>query len=171
GLPQQAKSMEWPPAKLKWTRTAEAEFVVYEHDINPVQLTTDASLDPMRTGSISVEKIVVRRVQDKTNAFLEVKASRPLNVPVAFDVSIRINDEVFHAGNVWYVLEEGSSMSGGTQLKAEVPFLSPAVQSAEVILKPNPSLLYGQQGVDRVWGKEIVIPRVPLARHDQLAGD
>jgi hypothetical protein len=44
--------------------------------------------------------------------------------------------------------------------------LDPQIKEAEILLTPNPKAVESYAGVDRIWGKDIILRHVPLSRQD-----
>jgi hypothetical protein len=60
GLAEDATSVDWPPAKRRWTRVCEAEFMVYPTDAEIVSRSDDPALNPVAGGALSAKPIIIR---------------------------------------------------------------------------------------------------------------
>ena len=58
------------------------------------------------------------------------------------------------------------SVSQSIEVTGEIPQLGTDIETADVVLAPNPRLIELQPDVERYWGKEIVFRNVPLRRMD-----
>lgn len=144
--------------------------MVYERDAVIVRLTEVPALDPRVTGGLTVEKVIIRRTQQGSQAVAVFKMDDSLNVPVCFDVALRVAGKTYKLGQLWRApiqTRSGKGMSySGTELAAQIAALAPDVQTATLVLTPNSKVMEKLPDVNQIWGKEIVMEQVPLARHD-----
>jgi hypothetical protein len=170
GLRPDAPSANWPPAKHRWIRAAEAELTIFPLDAVIVELTQDRTLDPVAAGGLAVRQAIIRSRGDAAQATLVFHLDDTLPLPVSFDVTLRVDNRVISCGALWYY-RQGSgthwtSRGTGGELSCELEPLPPDIREAEIVLSPNPEHVETFAAVERIWGREIVFRRVPLARHD-----
>jgi len=166
GLREDAPSKEWPAALRRWRRTGTMSFTVYADEAQLVELVTDPALDPMRNGGISVTSIVVRPDDAGSRVIVQLRVNDDVSVPLSFDVQLRIAGQLADAGNCFRFGSGQSSRFSGPDASRLVPKVPESVKEADVILKPNPRHVDPYPEVTRIWGKEIVIEKVPLRRYD-----
>jgi hypothetical protein len=161
----------WPKPRKQWLTKVSAPFTVYPSLQPIVGLDTDASRDPNSTGGIKIERLVVQAGRDgKKSIILKIGFTPELSVPLSCDVGVMVGGDSLHLGQTWIVRQGNSQTSGGSQFQAQIEKLDPAIRSADVILQPNPIHIERVPGVEKIWGKPIVIPAVPLERLDLDAG-
>jgi serine/threonine protein kinase len=173
GLDNTAPPADWPTAKLRWTRSCQTILMVYSKDGTIVSLSEDPALNPVLHGAISIKQIIVRRAGSKLSAVLPFNADPHPGLSFGVDVTLRIAGQSINCGSLkgWaYTNETGSitrATSGDGVLKAKLDSLDPNVRNADIVFIPNPKILDDTQpGVDQIWGKEIVIPKVAIKRED-----
>jgi serine/threonine protein kinase len=169
GLDPNALPAEWPPAKKRWTRTAEVPLVVYPRDAVIVSQTQDPALDPMANGSLAVRSIIVRPKGNRMKATLSFNVSDKLPVPVSFAVTMRAGDRTIRCGNLCSVATPHRSDSSSIDLGVESAPLAPEITEADIILTPDAGPVENLASVTRIWGREIVFSHVPLKRQDMSA--
>jgi len=169
-LSPQAPAAAWPPAKKRWTRTAETELLIYPRDAVIVSQTEDPALDPVASGALSVKKAIIRSTGDKAQAVLSFNMSFVLPVPISFDVILRAGDQSIPCGKLWagerWTPDSLPDTRSGQELTSALISLSPAIEDASIVLTPNSKYVEHIGAVDRIWGKEIVFSRVPLIRQN-----
>ena len=166
GLPWNAPLSDWPPAKKRWTRTAELELTVYPRDAVIVSQTQDPALDPIRNGSLSVKSVIIRKKGNGAQAVLDFDVADRLSLPVSFDVSLRIGDQKIPCGALWAVKTRNGSTSSGLEVTKDINAISAELKEAEIILTPNAKPIEHIASVERIWGGQIVFSNVPLKRLD-----
>jgi serine/threonine protein kinase len=166
GLGPSALPDEWPPAKKRWVRTAEAELNVYPVDAEIVGLTTDPSVDPVKSGALSLKSVILRPKGDQAQAVLDFGRPDKLPVHVSFDVSLRIGEQTVSCGSLYATKSGNRQTFSGMQLQADLDRPDRDITEAEVILTPNPKPIEYIASVDRIWGERVVFRRVPLKRFD-----
>ena len=167
GLAQDAPSSEWPPAKRKWTRVCQAEFVIYTKDAEIVSLSDDPALDPVAGGALSLGQVIIRQKGGSLTAFVQINTNPKPGLPVSVDVTLHLAAQTIKCGPLWAVAipTNGSTGNGGS-VTASLGELDPQIKEAEIVLTPNPAAVASQPGIDRIWGKEIVFHHVALSRQD-----
>lgn len=155
--PGQAR--RWPPGRARWTVEVPVKVTVVESGQSPVEVVNDPALDP-RAG-IKVKSARVTRKGQGRQIVVELNFGR-LQVPVSFDVFLRVAGQEYPAG--WHVVS--ADRSSGTQHARDVESLPPDVTTLDVILRPNPKHAEGVAGADRVWGGTVTLTNVPLQRYD-----
>lgn len=157
---------DWPrQLERDWTMTTSRKFTVYGPDDQPVSTITDPAVDP--TTMIGVKDAVVRTERGKLKLALVFDIDDNLPVTTAFDVSVQFADQQPLGGrSLVYGPSGNSTLSGGRQQSIKLESLDPASQTVNVILTPNPSLLYRNSLVTQVWGEQIILKDVPLRRFD-----
>lgn len=170
GLPENTSSKDWPPASRRWTRTAKGELMMHEKDALLVGRIDDPSLDPMQTGGLAVQKVIIRSEGAGTKAIVAFDLTDALKASIGFNVVLRLDGKDYHAGYLWRAMPTaGSYVGSGVELSADIDALPPEVRNVDVLLNPNPRLLDSVVGVDKIWGKGVVFRRMPLVRHDLAA--
>ena len=170
GLDPNGPSSGWPPAKKRWTRTAETELMIYPRDAVIVSQTQDPALDPVASGAVSLKQVTVRSIGSKAQAVLNFNMSLLLPVAISFDVTLRAGDQSIPCGKLWaseqWTPGSQADARGSQDLTTALVSLSPEIKDASIVLTPNPKYVEHIGTVDRIWGKEIVFSRVPLTRQD-----
>ncbi len=170
GLAEDAMSIDWPPAKRRWTRSCEAELMVYAADAEIVSLADDPALNPVAGGALSVRPIIIRPERGRLMATVSFNADARPGLPVSVDVTLRLAGQIIKCGNLFEVKTvtgRGTRGSGNDrELTVEIEPLYPQIKVAEILLTPNPKAVEEYPYVDRIWGKEIVLSHVPLSRQD-----
>ena len=168
GLAKDAPSSEWPPALKRWMRTVEIDLVIHPKHAVIVGQIEDSTLNPMKTGSLAIKQIIIRPKGDQAQAVVSFSVSENLPVHLSFDVAVRIGGQTVPCGQIWASKRADGRIhqSSGTELTAELMPLDPKIQTADVILTPNPEAVENIPSVDRIWGGEIVFSNVSLVRQD-----
>jgi tRNA A-37 threonylcarbamoyl transferase component Bud32 len=166
GLARDASSKDWPPATRRWKRYCEAEFMVYAEDAEIVRLTDDPALEPVANGALSVKQIIIRRKGDHLTAVASFDLVPQKGLAVSVEVRLRLGGEDFKCGSLFAEKTSGGGTFGPKELTADIGQLDPQINEAEIRLGPDPKAAEAYPGVDRIWGKEIVISHVPLSRQD-----
>jgi hypothetical protein len=162
---------QWPKPRKEWTKTVSMPFKVYTQAEPIVALDTDPSLDPVRSGGVQVERLVVQAGPNGSKSvILKLRFPSALPIPVSADVGVKIGEQSLNLGRTWIDQQEGSHRSGGSQLQAKLTALDPAEESADVVLTPNPAHIEHVPDVERIWGRPITLRNVPLERLDLEAG-
>ncbi|HXR08539.1 MAG TPA: hypothetical protein VN765_14485, partial [Candidatus Acidoferrum sp.] len=170
GLAQDAPSSEWPPAKRKWTRVCQAEFVIYAKDAEIVSLSEDPALDPVAAGALSLGQVIIRQKGGSLTAFVQINMKPKPGLPISVDVALHLAGQTIKCGPLWAVAIPTNGATGnGSSVTASFDELDPQIKEAEIILTPNPAAVASQPGIDRIWGKEIVFHHVALSRQDLAA--
>jgi len=172
GLDTSTRSMDWPPAKLKWTRSCQATFTVYPEGAEIVTLSEDPALDPVSNNAVSIKQVIVRRENGQLKATADFSVNPTPSLPVSVDATLRISGQSIKCGTLkaWAWNDNGSrtSTTGNNVLEADLDSLAPQIQEADVVLDPDPQAIESAPTVGHIWGREIVIPHVPLKRDDLL---
>ena len=172
GLDSNLRSVDWPPAKLRWMRSCQATLMVYPKDTVIVAPSDDPTNNPVLNGTIFIQQVIIRRTRAALNADLAFNFNPKPAPPVGVDVTLRIGGQSIKCGSLkgWAITNETGSISmthDNTVLTAALDSLDPDVHEADIVLTPNPKLLEGTPlGVDQIWGKEIVITNIPIKRED-----
>jgi hypothetical protein len=160
GVANGAPSADWPPAKRRWTYTAQAELLVYSEDAQIVGLTNDPALYPLAPDAASSTQVVLQRKGQGANATVLLKLSdKP---PLSFDIGLRIDGQTYGCGTI----VRAPYVGGGNSGSADIDPVDMKTKTADVVLTPNPHAVEPYRGVDWIWGQEIVLTNVPLTRHD-----
>jgi hypothetical protein len=164
GVAKDATSADWPAAKRRWTRIAQAELSVYSKDAQIVGLTNDPALYPLAPDAPSAARVVLQRKGEGASATVVLKTSdKP---PISFDLTLRVNGQTYGCGSIRNVPIKGGRTYGPNGTSAEVDMVDPKTKTAEVVLTPNPHAVEQCPGVDWIWGEEVVLTNVPLTRYD-----
>ena len=172
GLDINAPPEDWPPAKLRWMRSCQTTLMVYPKDAVIVALSEDPALNPVLNGAISIKEMIVRRAGGGLNVVPVFDFSGGIVPPYGVDVTLRIAGQSIQCGNLtgWASTNETgtvSMMPRSAMVIAELASLDSNIRKADIVLTPDPKILEGAPvGVDRIWGKEIVIPNIPIKRDD-----
>ena len=168
GLPQNAPSSDWPPAKKRWTRTAEMTLLVLPRDAEIVGRTQDYALDPATSGGLSVKQVIIRPKGDRAQAVLVFDLNARLPVNISFDAALRIGGRTIPCGSLWACKGHDGQITpySGEELTADLELPAPEIKEADVILTPNPKYVENIATVDRIWGKDVDFNHVPLTRQD-----
>ena len=169
GLPWNAPPADWPPAKKRWTRTAELELNVFPRDAVLVQQTQDPALDPIRNGSLSVKSVISVIIRSKgsgAQTTLAFDFPQKASLPISFDVALRIGGQTIPCGQLWAVQSSRGGTYSGQELSADLARPAAEIRKADIILTPNPKPVEHLPSVERIWGGQIVFSNVPLKRLD-----
>lgn len=158
-LPGQAGG--WPKGHAAWTEVINVPIEVVSADQSPIALVADPTVDPNRTGAVKINAI--RVIREGTGQHVTVDMAINGNiVPCSFDVTLRIDGNQYPIG--WFVASQNSSSIRGLALHLEG--LNSGVQTADVLLRPNPAHAEGIAGLERIWGGPVDVLNVPLQRYD-----
>jgi hypothetical protein len=161
GLPGQAG--RWIKPLVTWQSTVKVPVVVIDPAARPLEAVTDPSSDPVRVGGLTPPTLRVRREVNGISISAEFPPATP-GVPVIADVVLRFPREVppYSRGMTL------SAYNPGEKRVYLAGFTLPSdVESADVILKPQPDRARQDLDIDRYWAKEIIFENVPLERHDR----
>jgi hypothetical protein len=144
---------------------------VFAKDGAIVSLSEDPALNPVVNGAISIKRIIVRHAGPGLNAVLAFDTDPKPALPFGVTVSLRIAGEPIPCGSLkGWAITNGTGITktrGDDLLKAKLGSLDPNIRDADIVLTPNPKILEDTPpGVDQIWGKEIVIPKVAIKRED-----
>lgn len=157
----------WPKPTKQWKQTITAPLKVYSAEEPIVRLATDPAWDPLKSGSIRIDRFVVQTYRDgKKKLILQTDLSAAILVPLSFDVSARLHDQSLPFGGQWSVNDAGSQRSGSNPLTAVVETLDPDIRQADILFTPNPRHIEHLPEVSEIWGKQIILRGVPLERLD-----
>jgi len=158
-LPGQAK--HWPAGRASWTEQINVPIRIVPADQSPIAIDNSPEIDPKKTGAVKPGVIrVTRKGSGKLVKFdLSIEGSK---TPCSFEAFARIAEKEYKLGS--YVAYPGGSSS--SELTCQLVSLDPSVKTADLILRPNPSLAEDAFGVERVWGGEYEIDGLPLTRYD-----
>lgn len=166
GLAGDATSVDWPPAKRRWTRVCEAEFMVYPTDAEIVSLSDDPALNPVAGGALSAKPVIIRPERGRLTATLAFNVAAKPELPVGVDVTLRLAGQSIPAGKLFEVKRANWGATGPHEFTVPIEPLDSQIKEAEILLTPNPRAVEEYPGIDRIWGKEIVLSNVPLSRQD-----
>jgi tRNA A-37 threonylcarbamoyl transferase component Bud32 len=166
GLAEDATSVDWPPAKRRWTRVCEAEFTVYPTDAEIVSLSDDPALNPVAGGALSAKPVIIRPERGCLTATLAFNVAAKPELPVGVDVTLRLAGQSIPAGKLFEVKRANWGATGPQEFTVPIEPLDSQIKEAEILLTPNPRAVEEYPGIDRIWGKEIVLSNVPLSRQD-----
>lgn len=158
GRPGQAAG--WPKGRAAWTEVVNVPVNVVPADQSPIALVTDPIVDPNRTGAVHVNQIRVIREGDGQRVTTDITIDGGV-VPCSFDVTLRIDGKSYPTG--WCVAANDRSR---ISLGCHVDGMNPSIQTADVLLRPNPVHAEGRPDIDRVWDGPMDFPNVPLERYD-----
>ncbi|HEX5400636.1 MAG TPA: protein kinase [Verrucomicrobiae bacterium] len=168
GLAPGAGVKDWPPARLQWTRSGEASFIVYPKDAELVTLSDDPALNPVTGGVLSISQVIIRPKGAGLVAIVPLHVSSKTNLPVSVAVSLQVAGTTYPCGSVWTDrnTQGGSYKPGMDELGTELDTLAPQTRTADVILTPDPKAVESRSGIDHIWGREITFRNVRLVRQD-----
>jgi hypothetical protein len=166
GLPANVPATDWPPARRRWTRFAEAELRVYGQDAQLVSLTEDPELDPVAFGGLAVQRALVRSKGNRATVVIVLNLDGDFRVPISFDATLKVDDQTYPLGTVWCEKRPNGHTYSGRELSVDIDSLNPQVKEAEIVLTPNPRSIEHLPTVQRIWGKPVVFRQIPLTRQD-----
>lgn len=155
------QSSNWPSSTAAWTETISVPINVVSADQSPIKLETNPSLDPKTTGAIHVQNILVIRKGSGRHVSLEMSIDGSA-MPVSFDVLLRIAGKEYPAG-IYMAWPNSSTVN---DMGCDLPVLDPAIQTVDLLLRPNPSNMEKTAPVDRIWGREVDLLNLPIQRYD-----
>jgi hypothetical protein len=158
-LPGQASG--WPKGRATWTQVVSVPINVVPADRSPISLATDPALDPNHTHALKLSSVRVIREGSGKRVTVDLSIDGSI-VPCSFDVALRINGQQNQIG--WVLASPGNISTSG--MFCHLDALDPSVQSADVLLRPNPTHAEGVAGIDRIWGGPVDLLNVPLQRFD-----
>jgi len=164
GVAQDATSADWPPAKRRWTRIAQADLLVYSQNAQIVGLTNDPALYPLAPDAPSATRVVLQRKGEGATATVVLPTSdKP---PISFNLTLRIDGQDYACGSILSVPTRNGRTSGPNGASADVDSVDPKTKTAGIVLTPNPQAVERYSGVEWIWGSEIIFTNVPLTRYD-----
>jgi len=166
GLATDAPPKDWPSAKRRWTRTCEAELLVYPKDATMVSLSEDPALNPVTGGALAVKQVIIRPKGNGLVAVIAFKQDPRPGLPISVDVGLRLAGQTFSCGNIWAETHGNSISAGNSTLSVDMGMLDPQIKEADIVFTPNPQAVDSQTGIDRIWGKKIVMSGMALLRQD-----
>lgn len=167
GLSSAAPAEDWPTPINAWNRSVAQEFYVFAADEELVNLSVDASLDPVTEGALSIDEILVHSVGDGVSLVLPFQLDE-LPISVCFDVMLQLGKEQVACGVFWVALDSGGEMTmrSESNLRVELAQFDTTLREVSVRLKPQVGAIEHVAAVDQIWGSEVVFERVPLKRLD-----
>jgi len=170
---------KWPDGVRRWTRTAEAELLVYAEDEVIVALSDDPALDPtarvgLHDGQVIVRKNAAGRTTATVPLRLHMEGQQQNTVPFSLAVTLNAGGESYRCGS-FYQDGKGVSQkrdatgSERSELVVEIAELPPEIMEADLVLSPDPGFIESRGHVKAIWGKDIVMKAVPLRRLDVSA--
>ncbi len=154
----------WPLGRASWTDVLTVPIKVVPADQSPIDLITDPTLDPLKLGEIHVKSILVTR----SGSGRHVAVNLGIDVgrmPCSFDAFLRIGGPAgkeYPMGQAVGYFESIADVEHGCDLDS----LDASVQTADVLLRPNPKHIEGTPGVSRVWDSSVEVLNVPMQRFD-----
>ena len=162
--PRDLPADRWPAALKRWKPSVSAPLRIYTADEQIVPLSTDPSLDPRRTGGLTVERFVVQADRDeRKNVIVQFAFDHSLAIPLSFDVSAMLGDQTVKLGRIWAVNSRDTSAN---RLSCSFETLDPSIRRADIILTPNPRHIEFRPEVSEIWGEKIVVEQAPIERLD-----
>jgi len=155
--PGQARN--WPHGRARWTEQISLPLTILPADQSPVQIVTDSNLDPRAAIQITAVRVTLSGAGRLLSLDISI---RNCHIPCSFDTVLRVADKEYPIGPV----STGGGGEWSLRTSGKVPSFPANIGSADVFLRPNPSLVEGRFGFDRIWGDVIVIKNVPMQRYD-----
>jgi len=166
GLAANAPSTEWPPDGKRWTRTAEMQLEIWPRDAAVIVSQTQfLGFDPIASRGLSVKQIIIRPKGSRAQAVVSFDVNEKLPVAISFDVTLQIGPQTIACGNLWANIHDVGPNSG-TELTADLDLPDPKLKDADVTLTPNPTAVEGIASIDKIYGRGIVLPQMPVSRQD-----
>jgi hypothetical protein len=157
----------WPQVCKQWTQSVSAPLTVHAVGAPLVALITGPDQDPGPAGGMKISRFVVQPNGDgKSKIILVAEFTDALLIPVSYDVTTIVKGQSVSLGQVWIVHSGSSTTRGGNLGGATVAELDPSIKVADIILTPNPGLVEDRPDVTEIWGKKVILRRVPLERLD-----
>jgi len=96
----------------------------------------------------------------------------PPSLPLSYDVAAGIEGQSgrLGLGPLWIVRSGNGSTSSGGPLEGSIDRLDPSIREADIILTPNPVHVEQFPEVSEIWGKTVILRRIPLERLDLKVG-
>jgi hypothetical protein len=157
-LPGQASN--WGKTRAAWTDVITVPLTILPADQSPIALVTEPEMNPQITGAVKIKAIRVIRKGAAQHVTVDMSVDGNI-VPCSFDVFLDIAGGEYAMGQ--HVASAGSESY--SEHSCDVA-LDPAVQTADVVLRPNATHAEGMPGIDRVWGKTVTLKNISLQRYD-----
>lgn len=147
------------------TRRFELEMNIVALDHQVVDRMADPGLEEVMRRAIHVDRVrVVPSMDVRQSWHLQADVHiGALPVSVGFDASCRLDDAEWEMGNFCAAPGQYLEARGPLRLRSlerfELPF-SEGTQSADIILRANPSAAEGDPAIETIWDGEIVIENV-----------
>lgn len=159
----------WPKPIRAWQQKIKVPFKVFKSDEPIIELVKDAPSSPKQ--HLRFERFVVQPYTsrgDKTTTKKAIVHFAGTESPIAFGFKVYAvrGDEEHKVGTiVGYKTPQGG---WGTRLKTEgyLKDLNPDFRTADLILRPDAKLLEFESRADKMWGKSLKFPNVPIERLD-----
>ncbi|MEO5712799.1 MAG: serine/threonine-protein kinase [Luteolibacter sp.] len=167
-LDSQAPPQDWPPAKRQWKRTCDAELLVYAKDAEIVTLSDDPALNPVNSAELMAKPIIIRMQEGKRVAAVTLDHHAKSGVPYSLTMTLRLDGNEYPCGRFSFDGHGGYESEGQSKAAfvAAIGNLEPQAGEAEIVLSPDPGFIESSPYVEKIWGKEIVLGKVPLKRLD-----
>jgi hypothetical protein len=149
----------WPLGRASWTESTSLPIKLVPAEQSPIALVTDSSLNPRSSVQVKSIRVIRHGSGQQATADVEIAGNK---VACSFDLFLRIAGKLYPIGS----LVAHTNGSTGTQAPCNLSSLDASVNTADVLLRPNPSRAEGVPGIDSVWGAEIDVLGVTLQRFD-----
>jgi hypothetical protein len=161
----------WPKARKQWKTSVTAPLKVLPVGKQVLSLVTDTKRDPGPNGGLRIDRFVVQTDSGgKKKIILKTEFATGLPIPLSYDLSAVVGDQTIPLGSIWVVERENGRASSRGQVEGRIASVAPAIRSADIILTPNPAHIEQRPEVSEIWGKEVILYRVPLERLDLEVG-
>jgi hypothetical protein len=156
----------WPQPRKRWKQTVTAPLKVFAADQTLVALCTDEAKDPGPDGGMLVSRLTVQADRDGKRRFLlRVQYPPNLPIPISYEVTAVVAGKPVKLGEPWAV-QNGTMFTTTANFETVVPALDPSLRAVDLILTPNPRAIEHRPEVSEIWGKKLVLEKVPLERLD-----
>ena len=155
----------WPKALKRWQKTVKGTLKVYKTTDQIIPMESPSNCNPKNL--IRIKRLVAQVDHDgKRKIILETQIEQGLQIPISFDVDLDFGDQIVPLGQLWAIETQSMRSSNGRTKNGRVNWLDADIESADIVLTPNPSHVEQRPDVERIWGKEIKIRNVPIERLD-----
>ncbi len=158
---------QWPKPLKQWTQSISAPLSVYAVGVPIVALTTSPGRDPGASGGIVIQRFVVQ--SDPKGGSKIILVADPilgLSISLSYNVVAMLNAQPTKLGQLWIVAFDDGHTEGVSRPEGSVGPLDPSIRTADIVLTPNPSHIEDRPDVTEIWGKKVILRRVPLERLD-----
>jgi hypothetical protein len=159
-----------PQTIKRWTVSTKQTLQVAGHNPKAVALSIDPSLDP-QTDGMQPQYIAVESVDGRKRVIVKMMMGGLYKGALSYDVSVVLGGRRYEVGFICYEGRSTGHRRGSTwQPIVMLDALDPKINSADILLTPNPRHAMQYLDADTVWGEPSFFKDIPIKRYDLSEG-